>query len=85
LALFVAMLDVGVIVASDSWFSSWQAFSYMATMFVVVYAAKFFHPEQKLKHPFKVLLFTPWWIINTVVVTIVALFTLDAGDWGNRG
>lgn len=85
LALFVAMLDVTVIVASDSWFSSWQAISYMATMFFLVVVMQRFHPEQKLTHPLKVLVYTPWWIINTMLVTIAALFTLDTGSWGNRG
>ena len=41
-------------------------------------------PEQKISHPLLVMAFGAWWLISHFFITILALFTMDAPDWGTR-
>jgi len=41
-------------------------------------------PEQKISNPLVMMGFGAWWLISHFFITILALFTLDAPDWGTR-
>ena len=41
-------------------------------------------PEQKIDNPLLVIGFGAWWLISNFLISLLALFTLDAPDWGTR-
>jgi hyaluronan synthase len=58
--------------------------SYMLLASIVYLAIKKWNPEQDFGNPFKLAVFGTWWLISTLFLTTLSLFTLDSGDWGTR-
>lgn len=84
---FVAIIEIVMILfaglAGDVLF--WRVIGYLAMVFVVV-ALTFdlYKDDKRIKNPAGLLFYLPWYVINNLLLVPLALFTLDAGQWGNR-
>lgn len=86
LSILISGVNALVLLAGGTaWFDSYHMFLFCVVAFLSLTLARMFHPgDQDLKHPWKVLMFAPFWLINTLMLTVIAATTLDSGDWGNR-
>ena len=68
----------------SDWLSTDRFFIFLASSFVAIWLVSLFHPEQAIKNPLKLVVFSTWWIVNNLLLAPLALLTLDADSWGNR-
>ena len=57
---------------------------YMANSIILSFVIARLAPEQRISNPLLVMAFGAWWLISHFFITVLALFTLDAPDWGTR-
>lgn len=86
LVLFISILQVAMLFAGypGGWLDPNRALMFFAYGFLVFMLVRRFTPSQTVKHPLKLLVYATWWIVNSLLLAPLALFTLDSGDWGNR-
>jgi N-acetylglucosaminyltransferase len=83
------MISAGTVVTVATtggvgWFDSDRVFSYLLVGFLSLALVQVFHRDQEVKMPLRIILYAPWWLINSFLLTVAAALTLDCGDWGNR-
>lgn len=83
---FMALLYIGAMWIRNPlfWMDASMIGTYMALAFAVAAAMARYAPEQKISNPLRLMLFGVWWIINSLFLTVLAVFTLDSGEWGTR-
>ena len=57
---------------------------YIIHCFVVSMFLKRIDSEGSISNPLLLIVFGAWWLVSHFFITILALFTLDAPDWGTR-
>lgn len=70
--------------APASWVDLPRVAAFILYTFFAVFLVKLFNPRQTFTNPIKLLIYMMWWVVNNLLLAPLALFTLDAGDWGNR-
>jgi hypothetical protein len=66
------------------WMDGGRLLIYVSYAFVAIWLISLFHPEQAIRNPLKIVMFSTWWIVNNLLLAPLALFTLDFDGWGNR-
>jgi hyaluronan synthase len=86
LALIVAAATVMMVATTGGvgWFDFRRVVSYLFASFLALALAQTAHRDQQVKNPLKLIVYAPWWLVNSFLLTVAATLTLDCGDWGNR-
>lgn len=86
LTSLLALVALGVSALSDPlfWINPTSLLVYTVASLLVSWAIKRYNKEQMITNPAKLAVFGAWWIVNTLFLTVLAVFTLDSGDWGTR-
>lgn len=79
----VHMLLLFLMTPTD-WLSPDRLIFYLAYALVSIYMVKWFHSDQAVINPIKLVVYSTWWIANNLILAPLALMTLDADGWGNR-
>jgi hyaluronan synthase len=84
--VLVSIIHVGLMffMNPSDWLSSERFLIFLAYSFVTIWLVGLFHPEQAIKNPLKMVVWSTWWIANNLLLAPLALFTLDFDGWGNR-
>jgi hypothetical protein len=70
--------------APATWLDMPRVAAFVLYTFFAVFLVKLFNPKHTFTNPLKLLIYMAWWVVNNLLLAPLALFTLDAGDWGNR-
>lgn len=86
LTLFGMLFRVGVSAMTNPmfWADPPLILAYMGLAIIVSLLMKKYSPEQTISNPFRLAAFGAWWIISSLFLTTLSVFTLDSGDWGTR-
>jgi len=84
--LFISIIQVALMFVLDplSWLQPERVMILIVYAVVVFWIAKKFTPQQSVTNPLKVLAYSTWWIVNSLLLAPLATLTLDADAWGNR-
>lgn len=84
--IFVSIIHVALMFFMNpgDWIASDRLLIFLAYSFVAIWLVQIFHPDQAVKNPLKLLVWSTWWIVNNLLLAPLALFTLDFDGWGNR-
>jgi len=84
--VLISIIHVGLLffMNPSDWLSSDRVLMYLAYSFVAIWLVSLFQPDQTIKNPLKLLVWSTWWIANNLLLAPLALFTLDFDGWGNR-
>src|SRR5271157_3715875 len=84
--VLISIIHVGLLffMNPSDWLSSDRVLIYLAYSFVAIWLVSLFQPDQTIKNPLKLLVWSTWWIANNLLLAPLALFTLDFDGWGNR-
>jgi hyaluronan synthase len=84
--VLISIIHVAMLFAMSpmDWLDSGRLLIFLGYSFLAILLVRIFHPEQAIKNPLKLVLYSTWWIANNLLLAPLALFTLDFDGWGNR-
>lgn len=84
--LFISIIQVSLLFTLDpmSWLAPDRVAIFFLYAFIVIWFAKKFTPDQTVRNPLLLLVYSTWWVVNSLLLAVLALMTLDAGDWASR-
>ena len=86
LTTMLTLIRLGVAFLNDPlfWANPILLGSYLVIASLSTIVMKKYSPSQAIHNPLKLAMFGAWWIVNSLFLTILAICTLDYGDWGTR-
>lgn len=84
--VLISIIYVGLLFFSTptDWLDPEKMMLFVGYAYLALVLVHFFHPEQTVRSPLKVLMWSMWWVVNNLLLAPLALLTLDADGWGNR-
>lgn len=79
--IYVALLFFS---APMDWLDPEKIMLFIGYAYIALTLVRWLHPEQTVRSPLKVLMWSMWWVVNNLLLAPLALFTLDADGWGTR-
>ena len=86
LVLFTSIIQIAILfaISPTAWLDPRGLFVFVIYSFTVLLLVRKFSPTQSVRNPLAILVFSTWWLVNSLLLAPLATFTLDADAWDNR-